>query len=51
VANYLAWSAPGFVTFAALAQEAPRCNDLLDNDGDQRTDCADPECAGIAPCP
>ncbi len=51
VANWVAWASAGFITFEASSQEAPSCNDLLDNDGDGLVDCSDPECAGISPCP
>jgi len=27
------------------------CNDAIDNDGDGRADCADPDCSGVGQCP
>jgi hypothetical protein len=39
-----------FNVTAALPTTETNCNDNIDNDGDQLTDCSDPDCAGTQPC-
>lgn len=46
-------SASGAFTLSIEAEATPRevvCNDGIDNDGDGRIDCADPDCAGTPDC-
>ena len=49
VDGYSSACGAGTVTIVQLAAEV--CDDNVDNDGDSRTDCFDPECFGVGTCP